>query len=251
MVDTPTLSEEDGIRYLHFDSEWIQGAMRIGRPTELVLAYTRQMMGWLLFLAPRAQDQVGILGLGAGSLLRFTLAHTPARVCTVERNAGVLSVCRAFFRLPGGARSVIVHDDAQDWIAQPQQIDQYMALMVDLYDAQAQGPVCDSLAFYQDCHRALADVGIMAVNLFGRHESYAHNLKHISQAFGGRMLCLPEIDEGNIVVLAFKGPPLQVDCQSLLDRAEQLEQSCGLPCVGWARALLSGLDGRALAHVRI
>jgi len=30
-----TLSEEGGIRYLHFGSPWIQGAMRIARPDEL------------------------------------------------------------------------------------------------------------------------------------------------------------------------------------------------------------------------
>jgi len=251
LPDIPTLSEESGIRYLHFGSEWIQGAMRIGRPTELVLAYTQQMMAWLMFLAPRAQDEVGILGLGAGSLLRFTLAHTPARVRTVERNPLVTAMCRAFFRLPGAARSAIDHEDALSWIASPGQADRYLALMVDLYDAQAQGPVCDSLSFYQDCHRVLAGTGIMAVNLFGRHESYARNMRHISEAFGGRVLRLPEVDEGNVVVLAFKGPALEVSCQALLDRAAELEQACGLPCTRWVRVLLSDEGWNAAGHVRI
>uniref|UniRef100_UPI003341F056 spermidine synthase n=1 Tax=Castellaniella defragrans TaxID=75697 RepID=UPI003341F056 len=249
--DIPTLSEEAGIRYLHFGSEWIQGAMRVGRPTELVLAYTQQMMAWLLFLAPRARDHVGILGLGAGSLLRFTLAHTPARVRTVERNPQVTAMCRAFFRLPGSARSAIDHEDASNWVADPDQADRYLALMVDLYDSQAQGPVCDSLSFYQGCHRALAETGIMTVNLFGRHESYARNMRHISEVFEGRVLRLPEVDEGNIVVLAFKGPALEVSRQALLDRAADLQQTCGLPCMRWARALLSDGDGNAAGHVRI
>ena len=100
-ADLPTLSEEAGIRYLHFDSEWIQGAMRIARPSELVLAYTQQMMAWLLFASSGARDRVGILGLGAGSLLRFTLRHTRSPVDTVERNPAVTALCRAFFRLPG------------------------------------------------------------------------------------------------------------------------------------------------------
>jgi spermidine synthase len=99
-VDVPTLSEEGGIRYLHFNSEWIQGAMSVARPSELVLAYTRQMMAWLLFLAPRARDHIGILGLGAGSLLRFVLKHTPAQVSTVERNTQVTAMCRAFSACP-------------------------------------------------------------------------------------------------------------------------------------------------------
>jgi hypothetical protein len=39
-----TLSEFQGVRYLHFGSEWVQGAMRLSRPDELVLSYVRQMM---------------------------------------------------------------------------------------------------------------------------------------------------------------------------------------------------------------
>lgn len=237
--DLPTLSEEAGIRYLHFDSEWIQGAMSVRHPSELVLAYTQQMMAWLLFLAPRARDHVGILGLGAASLLRFVLKYTPAQVHTVERNTQVTAMCRAFFRLPTTARSVIDHEDAARWIARPAQIDRFMALMVDLYDADAQGPVCDSLAFYSDCYHALSDVGIMAVNLFGRHDSYARNIAHITEAFAGRVLCLPEVDEGNTVVLAFKGPILEVSRQQFLDRAQAVEDMCGLPGVRWARAMLS------------
>ena len=39
-----TISEERGVRYLHFASPWIQGAMRIARPYRLELEYTRDLM---------------------------------------------------------------------------------------------------------------------------------------------------------------------------------------------------------------
>jgi hypothetical protein len=45
-----TLSESGGIRYLHFGTEWIQGAMRIARPYALELEYQQQMMAPLLLL---------------------------------------------------------------------------------------------------------------------------------------------------------------------------------------------------------
>lgn len=237
-ADLPTLSEEAGIRYLHFDSEWIQGAMRIARPSELVLAYTQQMMAWLLFVAAGAHDRVGILGLGAGSLLRFTLRHTRSPVETVERNPAVTALCRAFFRLPGGARSVVDHADARDWVAEPGRAGRYRALMVDLYDSRAEGPVCGDPDFYRDCYRILDEPGVMSVNLFGRHESFEENLRGIRAAFGGRVLCLPEIDEGNTVALAFKGDALDLSRQDLLDRAERLEARTGLPARRWARSLL-------------
>ena len=34
-----TLSEFDGVRYLHLGSPWVQGAMRIGKPQQVELVY--------------------------------------------------------------------------------------------------------------------------------------------------------------------------------------------------------------------
>lgn len=239
-LDSPTLSESDGIRYLHFGTEWIQGAMRIRKPSELVLAYTQQMMAWLLFLQPRKQDKLAILGLGAGSLLRYCLRHTACTVNTVEWNPAVTGLCQAYFRLPGNARSEIHHEDAGEWVRNHDNHGQHLALMVDLYDADAQGPVRDSLDFYRGCFRTLGEIGVMTVNLFGAHPSFAHNIEHIRQAFKGRILLLPEMDEGNQIVIAFKGPVLNVTTQQLLGRAEQVQLDYeGLPALRWARELLS------------
>ncbi|NCX01529.1 MAG: hypothetical protein EBV72_01480 [Betaproteobacteria bacterium] len=46
-----TFSESEGVRYLHFGTPWIQGAMRIKHPHRLVLEYTQDMMAWLMLLA--------------------------------------------------------------------------------------------------------------------------------------------------------------------------------------------------------
>jgi spermidine synthase len=237
--DEPTLSEQDGVRYLHFGTEWIQGAMRVSVPSELVLAYTRQMMAWLLFLEPGRGDEIGILGLGAGALLRYTLKHTQASVVTVEWNPAVTAACRMYFRLPGTSRSVIEHCDAAEWVQNGHNTGRCKALMVDLYDSAAQGPVRESLAFYEGCRNTLGDVGVMTVNLFGNHESFPRNLENIRSAFGGRVLELPEIDEGNRVVLAFKGPVLDVTVERMLQRAEQVESEYGLPARRWVRELLA------------
>jgi spermidine synthase len=237
--DAPSLSECDGVRYLHFGTEWIQGAMRVSKPAELVLAYTQQMMAWLMFIQPTGKDQVGILGLGAGSLLRYTLKHTRASTVTAEWNPAVTAICRAYFRLPATSRSVIDHCDAALWVDKPENIGRYCALMVDLYDAQALGPVRDSLEFYQGCHRTLADTGVMTVNLFGNHTSFGPNIDNIREAFGGRLLELPEVDAGNRIVLAFKGPVLDVTAGQFLERAEHVEATYGLPARRWARALLA------------
>ncbi len=238
--DSPTLSESEGIRYLHFGTEWIQGAMRIRKPAELVVAYTQQMMAWLLFTDdPKPEHKLAILGLGAGSLLRFCLKQTSSEVQTVEWNPSVISMCHAFFRLPRSSRSLIDQADAGVWVQDSEQHSLYRALMVDLYDAHAEGPVRDSLEFYQDCRAVLEDDGIMTVNLFGAHPSFKRNIDNIREAFNGKVLLLPEMDEGNQVVLAFKGSTLEMTAGELLNRAEQVQADYGLPATRWARELLS------------
>ena len=61
-----TLSEQDGVRLLHFGTEWVQGAMRIRKPDWIELEYAQQMMAWMLFFA-EPQCFV-LLGLGTGAL---------------------------------------------------------------------------------------------------------------------------------------------------------------------------------------
>ncbi|WP_019938504.1 spermidine synthase [Bordetella sp. FB-8] len=236
--DQPTLSEADGVRYLHFNTEWVQGAMRIADPSALVLEYTAQMMAWLLFLAPPREASIGLLGLGAGSLARFCLKQTRSDLEVVEWNPRVTAVCQSFFRLPPSPRMRIHHTDAGLWVADPLNAGKCPVLMADLYDAQARGPVRDSVAFYRACRRVLGEAGVLAVNLFGRHESFSRNIDNLCTAFDDRVILLPEIDQGNQIVLAFSGPPLAVTPAQLLERAEQIEAEYGLPARRWARALL-------------
>lgn len=236
--DEPGMSEFEGVRYLHFGTKWIQGAMNIARPDELVLDYTRQMMAWLLFREPKPQDRIVVLGLGAGSLLRYVLRHTPAQTVTVEWNPAVIAVCRAFFRLPDVSRSTLVQDDARAWAANAGNHAASAAILVDLYDGQARGPVCDTVDFYQDCRRCLDDRGVLVVNLFGNHESYTPNVRNLHTAFEGRVLQLPQTSAGNRIVFGFQPAALEVGIGHVMQRAEEMERTLGLPAVRWARSLL-------------
>lgn len=246
--DEPTVSEASGVRYLHFGTEWIQGAMRLRRPNDLVLAYTQQMMAWLLLLEPQADDEVGILGLGAGSLLRYTLRNTLVRVTTVEWNPMVTAVCRSHFRLPESARSEIEHCDAGEWVQGPKNIGRYRVLMVDLYDGTAQGPVRGSPEFYRDCYRVLGESGVITVNLFGEHASFEPNLQGLRAAFPEGVLVLPEIDAGNRIAIGVKGDLFDLSVGSFIERAERVERKYRLPAVRWARDILQQLQRRAASE---
>lgn len=246
--DVPTFSEAAGIRYLHFGTDWIQGAMDITDPPRLVLEYTRQMMAWLLFLdPPKAPQAIGVLGLGSASLTRYCLKHTASRIRIVEWNPQVVAACHMFFRLPAEGRRLRVYlEDAGDWVAASENHGSCSVLMVDLYDAHARGPVRDSVEFYRGCREVLGDAGVLAVNLFGEHDSFAHNIRHLDAAFDGRVVLLPEIDAGNRIALAFAGPDLELEPAVLLARAEEVEGRYKLPARRWARALMreAGVGGK-------
>ena len=241
-----TLSEEAGIRYLHFGSEWVQGAMRISRPDELVLHYAQQMMGWLLFLP--APQRILQLGLGAGSLTRFCLKHCPAsEVTVVDMSQAVIDVARSMFALaPDGARLKVECSDAKAFIEQPTQRGRYGVVQVDLYDAQALGPTIESKAFYRACSDAICAPGVFVVNLFGEDKSWERNLPRVTRAFEGRVIELPALRAGNRIVLGFKGPPLEVEWPVLEYRAAELRRGLGLPAHEWVMALRTRYRGRGL-----
>src|SRR5688572_21378692 len=93
------VSEKFGVRSLHIASDTIQSSMRIARPTDLELAYTRSMMGFLLF-HPRPRRML-LVGLGGGSLAKFIYHRMPEAVSEVlEINPDVVSIARRYFQVP-------------------------------------------------------------------------------------------------------------------------------------------------------
>jgi len=146
-----SFSELDGIRYLHFGSPWVQGAMDIEHPDELVLSYIQDMMAWLLFLEPPAQ--VLQLGLGAAALTKFTHRHCPDTATTVVEISQQLPwVARQWFGLPPeDDRLMLVQGDAADFVGDPANREGFGVIQVDLYDEEAAGPVHDGRRLYRSC----------------------------------------------------------------------------------------------------
>ena len=231
-----TFSEQDGIRFLHFGSPWVQGAMRLSDPVSLELAYVKDMMSWLLFLEP--PPRILQLGLGAGSLTKFCHRHCrSSEITVVEVSRVVIAAAHRWFRLPQpDDRLDIVRADAGIYVSRPRVKGCFGVVQVDLYDQDAAGPVLDSEDFYRHCHAALAAPGVMAVNLFGRHASFKRSLERISSIFD-QVITLAPRDEGNLVALALKGPPLRVDRRALFERADAVKARYGLPARGWAKTI--------------
>jgi spermidine synthase len=235
-----TLSEQDGVRYLHFGTEWVQGAMRIRKPDWPELEYAQQMMAWMLFIDdPKAICQ---LGLGAATLTKFCYRQFPeARVTAVELNPSVIAICESMFKLPpGDERLQVLEMDALDFVEDPANHGTLDVLQVDLYDATARGPVLDTPEFYQACNACLAPGGMMTVNLFGDHPSFGKNIKAMRWAFD-QVICLPEVHEGNVIALCFK-EARKIDIEALLKRAAAIKASTKLPASSWVKGIQEALE---------
>ena len=232
-----TFSEERGVRYLHFGTEWVQGAMRINKPDRIELEYAQQMMAWLLFL--ETPKRVVQLGLGAAALTKFAYRFLPrAHVEAVELNPAVVVAARTMFALPHDDARLTVHEiDAWDFVNDRANHGTIGAMQIDLYDATARGPVHDTVAFYRAVRACLTGAGIATINLFGDHPSFVRNMKHLNAAFDGRVIALPEVHEGNRIALAFSGPALEIEYAALMSRAKLIEAQLGLPARRWVKAL--------------
>jgi spermidine synthase len=239
-----TISEADGVRYLHLGTPWVQGAMRLRAPRAIELEYVRRMMAWML-LRPSGEVTEGHavqLGLGAGAITRYAHKVLRMRTTAVELNPTVIEAGRLWFQLPADdARLTVLQGDAGLWVADPRNAASVQALCVDLYDHEAAAPVLDDDAFYAGCRRVLAAGGVLSVNLFGRDASFERSARRIAAAFGHRddvprVWTMQPTAEGNTVVLALRGAELP-EKDELALRAECIESRYGLPARKWLRMI--------------
>ena len=237
-----TISEFDGVRYLHLGTAWVQGAMRIARPRKLELDYIQRMMAWLLWLPSDALGPASPpgravqLGLGAAAITRFTHQVLRWPTVAVEINPSVVMACRIWFHLPpDDARLQVVLADAGRWVQLRAHCQSADALCVDLYDHDAAAPVLDDAAFYAACRDVLAPGGLMTVNLFGRDASFERSAARVAAAFGADQVWqLAPTKEGNTVLVAARGVVVP-DRETLTARAELIEARFGLPARKWLR----------------
>jgi spermidine synthase len=245
-----TLSESEGVRYLHLGTPWVQGAMRIRKPHAIELEYVQRMMAWLLLHDEAALEEGHAvqLGLGAGSITRFCHKVLRWRTTAVEINPGVIGACRTWFHLPeDDERLSIVQADAGAFVRDEANAGCANALCVDLYDHEAASPVLDDELFYRACRDLLADGGVMSVNLFGRDVSFSVSAHRIAKVFGDdHVAMLKPTREGNTIVLAWRGFELPAR-EVLAERAQSLETRLRLPARKWLRLLQPLQTRRATA----
>lgn len=219
-LEAPLVFELGNIRSLLANWAFVQSAMSIDDPDRLMLDYTRQMMGFLLFNP--SPESIEIIGLGGGSLAKYCYRYLPDAVVTaVEIDPEVIAVGEQFFLPPEGDRFEIVCDDGAEFVKRDKR--SCDILLVDGFDRDGQPAQLCSSQFYSDCHSRLNPGGVLVVNLCDHHWKHAPILSRIRACFGVT-LDLPVRIGMNRVLFAFKDERLCLDHGEIRQMARDLDQ---------------------------
>ncbi|MCQ8896128.1 fused MFS/spermidine synthase [Limnobacter humi] len=223
------ISEDQGVRNLHFGSEWVQGAMRIARPYALELEYTREMMAPWLFQADADWPRNAlVIGLGVGALSKFLHRHRPSCVVTtVEVEPAVVGAAQLHFKLPPQSPTFRIEVACgADFLTQS--TEQFDLILVDGFDHKAKVGPLNSSAFYAQCRDHLSPNGYCVVNVLSKQKDTQAGQSRFTQAFDGQALVLPPCASGNVVALAHAGAGFDTTAAALVQRVDAIKQATAL-----------------------
>ena len=235
------ISEESGVRSLHFGTPWIQGSMRIARPWSLELEYTQHMMWPLLhFDQPAWPQQVLMIGLGSGSMLKFLSRFRPqCHITVVEIDPQVVSAAHHHFKVPHSDERINIQiGDGVHFVEQVKNL--YDLILVDGFDHNARAHKLESELFYRHCSVRLRSQGMLACNLLTLHRSHAATKRALFSIFDRGFRLLPGCEDGNVVAIAQNTAWLNDDFEEQRQAAKLLRKATHLnllPLVSQLEAL--------------
>ena len=222
-----TISEQHGVRYLHFGTPWVQGAMRMARPYALELEYTRDLMLPLVLRDgdwPRTVLQVG---LGSASITKYLHRFFPGtRLTIVEISESVLAAAHQYFRMPEGEQVRVEIEDGHTFMGRSKA--RYDLIVVDGFDEKGRAGMLDTAPFYMLCRERLTRRGLLAVNLLTRTRGVGPSVDRLRAAFDDRVVAIPPSEAGNTVAIAATGAGIDATFEELRKDARALKTRTGL-----------------------
>lgn len=221
----PFVIDDGGSRSLYFRRAFVQSAMRLADPYALEFAYTRKMMGFLLF--HHRPHEILMLGLGGGSLAKYCHRHLPtARITVLEIDPHVLAFREQFLIPADDARFRVLQGDAARYLTQcPEPCD---VILLDAFDTNGFPPSICTREFYLDVRDALTHRGILVANLVGERAERIAHLKLMREVFGENAIVLPVEEDGNLVAFAFRDATFEPRWRWISEEAKAMRDRYGL-----------------------
>lgn len=201
--------------------------MRIARPWDLELEYTRELMLPLaLKNAAHWPRRVLCIGLGVAAVPKFLYKKVPhARITVVEISPAVHGVALSQFGCPANDSrfEVIIACGAQYVESAPHTFDW---IVIDGFDDKARMGPLSSTVFFEHCVNKLNPGGMVSINLLNNQKDSNHQRVRFAQALPFSVI-LPPCGSGNTVALggldrdwALSEDDLEAEINVLNERAQ-------------------------------
>lgn len=166
--------EDQGLRCMKFGRQGTgrQSCMSLAGPDQLVLSYTRMLLG-ALYLKPDPQN-ILIIGLGGGSLpLTLKKIVPDAHITTVELDPAVLKVAERFFGFATGPGQTVAIGDGRVFVKRQQkQGMKYDLIMLDAFDHVYVPEHMMTREYLLEVRSLLKADGVLAANTFSSSKLY-------------------------------------------------------------------------------
>lgn len=207
-------------RSLYFGGRFLQSRMSLSSPHILKLPYTHYMMFGLLLT--KELRRVLLIGLGAGSLVRFLHHYYPeCTIDAVDNSAQVIKLAKGYFQLPEDNRVRIYCKDGQHFLNRKRPRAQYDMILVDAFDEDGMSAHIYAEPFFRHCAAAMQPKGILCCNLWsGIPGKIAMVSDDLASYFNSRLL-LPVPERGNVVCIASVDP---IDWRDICRNRKELRQ---------------------------
>ncbi len=161
-----------------------QSCMDERRPRQMVLSYTRMMMGALL-LMPNP-DSILVVGLGGGTLpTAFAELLPAARIDVVEIDAAVAAVAERFFGFEPSPNMRVAVQDARVFTRRAaSRAARYDLILLDAFQADYIPEHLMTVEYLEETRALLSPRGVVAANTFKQSRLYDHESETYYRAFG-------------------------------------------------------------------
>jgi spermidine synthase len=196
--------DREKFRYLYFNTKFLQSKMALDAPHLLLLPYTRYMMLSLMFLLPDPK-RILLIGLGAGSLLRYLSTMLPnCRIDAVDHSQEVIDLARGYFKLPETDNVTVHCRDGVTFLENRNDGEPYDIILLDAFDELGIADVIYNRNFFTTCRNHLTEDGTLCSNLWsGSASELTRVTRELAECFAGNLTC-PVPNRSNMIGYSFK-----------------------------------------------
>ncbi len=210
-------------RSLYFSETILQSSMDKSAPHKLIIDYTRFMMLPLLLQIPQ---KILIIGLGAGSFLRFFHYHfKQIEIDAVDNCDEILKIAKKYFFLPQSEKINLHNCCGNEFLSQTKK--RYDLILIDSFDKKGMAKEIYNEKTLTLCNEHLTESGILCCNIWSNDLLALSEIKEIIDKVNRQTLYIPVPNKGNIIGIGsnrhFNWQSLHPKNPKLISLEEKLE----------------------------